>query len=97
MLAAVLGAGYWALVVQIVSTDAVLFAVLLVVGRRPRPNLHLRRLRDIAGFSIRAFAAGTLGTIARNVDNILVGKFQGPQALAFYGLGYRLLLLPSSC
>ena len=92
--AAVLGAGYWALVVQIVSTDAVMLVMFLVFGAGTWPNLQLSSLREIAGFSGRAFAAGILTTVARNVDNLLVGKYQGAESLAFYALGYRLLLFP---
>jgi O-antigen/teichoic acid export membrane protein len=93
--AAALGASYWALVVQVVTTDLVTAAVMLSVGAGSRPNLHLHRLRQIAGFSWRAFAAGVLiNSVSRNIDNVLVGRFQGPQQLAFYGLAYRLLLLP---
>ena len=45
--------------------------------------------------SARAFAAGVLiNSVSRNIDNLLIGRFQGPQALAFTGLAYRLLLLP---
>ena len=52
-------------------------------------------LREIAGFSGRAFAAGLLiNSVSRNIDNLLVGRFQGAEALAFYALAYRLLLLP---
>ena len=95
VVAAALGAGYWALVVQIVTTDLVMALVLFLVGAGSRPNLHLRRLREIAGFSWRAFAAGILiNSVSRNIDNLLVGRFHGPQQLAFYGLAYRLLLLP---
>jgi PST family polysaccharide transporter len=94
VLAAAMGAGYWALVVQIVATDVVLLLAFAALRTIPLPNLRLRLLGDIAGFSTRAFVAGFLGTVARNIDNVLVGKFQGPNALAFYGLGYRLLLLP---
>jgi O-antigen/teichoic acid export membrane protein len=95
VLAATLGASYWSLVVQIVTTDLVLALVMLIVGAGRRPNLRLQRLRQIAGFSWRAFAAGILiNSVSRNVDNILVGRFQGPEQLAFYGLAYRLLLLP---
>lgn len=92
---ALLGASYWALVVQIVTTDVVLVLVLLLLGAGNRPNLRMRRVRDIAGFSWRAFAAGLLiNSVSRNVDKLLVGRFQGPEPLAFYGLAYRLLLLP---
>jgi PST family polysaccharide transporter len=92
---AVLGASYWALVVQIVSTDLVLVVIMLLVGAGRWPNLRMHRLREIAGFSWRAFAAGLLiNSVSRNIDNVLVGRFQGPEQLAFYGLAYRLLLLP---
>jgi O-antigen/teichoic acid export membrane protein len=92
---ALLGGSYWALVAQILTTDALVLLVLILAGAGIRPNLHLRYVRKIAGFSGRAFAAGVLiNSISRNIDNLLVGKFQGPEALAFYGLAYRLLLLP---
>jgi PST family polysaccharide transporter len=81
--------------VQTVCTDVVLLLILMGLGARYRPNLQLRQLREIAPFSWRAFAAGVLkNSISRNIDNLLVGRFQGAQALAFYGLAYRLLLLP---
>jgi O-antigen/teichoic acid export membrane protein len=92
---ALAGGGYWAVVVQVLSTDIVLLLMLLVLGGASRPNLHFRQLREIAAFSGRAFAAGLLiNSVSRNIDNLLVGRFQGAQALAFYGLAYRLLLLP---
>jgi O-antigen/teichoic acid export membrane protein len=92
---ALLGGSYWAIVAQIVTTDVLVLLVLIVAGAGIRPNLHLRYVREIAWFSGQAFAAGLLiNSISRNIDNLLVGKFQGPEALAFYGLAYRLLLLP---
>jgi O-antigen/teichoic acid export membrane protein len=92
--AAMLGAGHLALVVQFVSTDAVLLAMYLALGTGTWPNLRISTLGDIVGFSLREFGAGIVSSVARNVDNLLIGKFQGPEALAFYGLGYRLLLFP---
>lgn len=95
VIVAVAGGSYWSVVVQVVSTDVVYLLVLLALGPSWRPNLHFRLLREIAAFSGRAFAAGVLiNSVSRNIDNLLVGRFQGPQALAFYGLAYRLLLLP---
>jgi O-antigen/teichoic acid export membrane protein len=95
VLVALLGGSYWAIVVQIVSTDVILVLVMLAVGGGNWPNLRMSRLREIAAFSWRAFAAGLLiNSVSRNIDNLLVGRFQGAEALAFYGLAYRLLLLP---
>ena len=95
LIVALTGGSYWALVVQILVTDTVLVVAFLCVGAGRRPNLHFRRLQQIAAFSLRAFGAGILvNSVSRNIDNLLVGRFHGPQALAFYGLAYRLLLLP---
>lgn len=90
-----LGGSYWAIVVQTLSTDAVLAVLLLLLGAGRRPNLRFRILRKIAGFSGRAFAAGLLiNSVSRNIDSLLIGRFLGPEPLAFYGLANRLLLLP---
>jgi O-antigen/teichoic acid export membrane protein len=90
-----LGGSYWAIVVQTLSTDAVLAVLLLLLGAGRRPNFRFRILRKIAGFSGRAFAAGLLiNSVSRNIDSLLIGKFLGPEPLAFYGLANRLLLLP---
>lgn len=95
VLAALAGGSYWSVVVQTLAADVTYLVVLLAFGAGWRPNRKLGLLREIAGFSGRAFAAGILiNSVSRNVDNLLVGKFQGPEALAFYGLAYRLLLLP---
>lgn len=89
------GGSYWAVVVQIVGTDIVLLSTLLMFGAGWWPNLRFALLRKIAAFSGRSFVAGLLmNSLSRNIDNLLVGRFQGPEALAFYGLAYRLLLLP---
>src|SRR5690349_19657958 len=88
ILVAVAGGNYWSVVVQILTTDIVYLLVLQFFGAAYRPNLHLRLLRQIAGFSLRAFAAGLLTSVSHNVDNLLVGRFHGPQALAFYAMAY---------
>ena len=94
VIVAELGGSYWALVVQTLSTDVVL-AALLLLGAGRWPNLRLRVLRLIVGFSGRAFAAGLLiNSVSRNIDSLLIGRYLGPEPLAFYGLANRLLLLP---
>jgi O-antigen/teichoic acid export membrane protein len=95
LVSAIIWSNYWAVVVQIVGTNALTLIILIVLRATYRPNLKLGYLREIAAFSWRAFLAGLLLTsVARNIDNLLIGRFQGPQALAFYSLAYRLLLLP---
>jgi O-antigen/teichoic acid export membrane protein len=86
---------YWAVVVQTIGTDAVMLMALFALGAMHRPNRHLRYFREIASFSWRVFVASALiNSVSRNIDNLLIGRFQGAEALAFYSLAYRLLLLP---
>ncbi len=95
LLVVMMGGTYWALVAQTVFTDITLTGILFILGAGWWPNLDFRLLGKVAAFSGRAFAAGLLvNSVSRNIDNILIGRYQGAEALAFYGLAYRLLLLP---
>ena len=88
---------YWAVAVQFLAGDVVYLLTLNVIGAGLRPNFSLEKIKPILPFALRAFSAGLLGNaIARNIDNLLIGRFQGAQALAFYGLAYRMLLMPIS-
>ncbi|MFC5381907.1 lipopolysaccharide biosynthesis protein [Aquipuribacter nitratireducens] len=89
-----LGAGVLSLVVQTVVLDAVAATVLLVAARGPLPNARLRLLRDSLGFSGQVLATGLVAFLSRNTDNVLVGRVLGTTALAYYGMAYRVLVLP---
>ncbi|MFD5224631.1 lipopolysaccharide biosynthesis protein [Microbacterium sp. NPDC058342] len=94
VLAAVAGADYWALVVQLLGTDVCLVVTLLVWSRTPRPNFRFAVLREILGFSLRVFGASVLSFGTRNVDTILIAKYAGEAAVGQYSLAYRVLLMP---
>lgn len=91
---AVLGAGVWAMVVQVLSTDLVIAVLLLARVRQTLPNRHLDELRTILPFSLRIFASNGLAFLSRNLDNILVGRLLGVTALSFYSMAYRVLVIP---
>jgi O-antigen/teichoic acid export membrane protein len=92
---ALIWTNYWAVVAQVVVTDVITVVMFLAFGAGYRPNLSFRELRAIAAFSWRAFATGILiNSISQNIDNVLIGRVYGATALAMYGMGYRLLLLP---
>lgn len=93
--AALLGTGYWALVIQIIVTDVVASTILIIRGGIPRPSLRLGSLRDSIGYSTRIFGANVVSFVSRNADNILVGRYLGQASLSFYSLAYRVLLLPT--
>lgn len=92
--AALLGAGPAAVVAMVVATDVVVAAVLLHAERGPVPNLRWRELRELLPFGARVMATNGIAYFSRNVDNILVGRVLGLASLSFYGMAYRVLVIP---
>lgn len=92
--AAALGAGYWALAVQVLLTDSVVASVLLRATPGVRFNSEVRGLRPMLPYSLRVFATNGVAYLSRNVDNIAVGHYLGPASLAHYGMAYRVLVIP---
>lgn len=94
VLAVTQGLGVASLVVQTVVVDVVVATVLLVRARGPVPNLHLGELVPSLRFSAQVLATGGVAFLSRNLDNVLVGRFLGATSLAYYGMAYRVLVLP---
>jgi O-antigen/teichoic acid export membrane protein len=95
VVAAWYGAGYWALVIN----QAVLASVTVVgawAACRWRPGWPARGAGvrsmlsyggNLTGFSVMTF-------LARNVDNMLIGKVWGANQLGLYSRAYQMLLMP---
>lgn len=92
-----LGLGYWSLVALSLVTISVNTMGIWVACRWfpswPTWNSEMRSLMafgsNITGFSI-------VNYFSLNLDNVLIGKFWGPQQLGLYAKAYQLLLLPIS-
>jgi PST family polysaccharide transporter len=93
---ALAGAGVWALVGGYMA-QALLRSAILFVKRPPR----WRQPFDRAAFRELLYFGGgfTVSRIANYVavqgDNLVVGRFLGPQALGFYGRAYSLMSAPA--
>lgn len=95
IVAALSGAGYWAIVLQQMVV-VVVTLVLSVALCRWRPGLP-RRQTSIRRFF--RFGGGVLGTqiiayATRNLDNVAIGAYWGPQPLGLYSRAYQLLMTP---
>lgn len=93
--AALLGWGPWSLVVQqAVATTA--SGAVMALGARwlPRARPSRTELRGIASFTANLSAYNTVYYVARNADNLLIGRFLGTGALGVYDIGYRTILYP---
>jgi O-antigen/teichoic acid export membrane protein len=95
IVAGILGAGPWALVLQQVSTAAAGTAFLWAASSwRPHFIFSRRSLRDLGGYGVNLLGSQVL-TYAKNYgDNLLVGRFLGSAALGAYAIAYNLMFLP---
>lgn len=93
--AALQGWGYWALVVtSIVSSVVTMVLAWALAGWRPalRPNFGgvggmLRFGGNVTGFNMMRF-------LSQNMQNVIIGRLDGPTELGFYDRAYKLMLLP---
>jgi O-antigen/teichoic acid export membrane protein len=92
---ALYGVGYWALVIQVyLNTGLLLFLTYLRVRWRPSFVYNFKYIKNLRAFSIPLLADQSINYWARNMDNLLVGKFFGRAELALYNRSYSLMLLP---
>jgi PST family polysaccharide transporter len=93
--AALLGAGYWSLVIgplagSICSTTAAWIAT----GWRPSRPSRDEAFRDMLGFGAGVTGFNLSNFFSRNLDNILIGWRWGPVQIGLYDRAYKLLLFP---
>ena len=103
IVAAVLGAGYWSLVLMhLAIPGAMAVGVWVAAGWRPGwPSLRCG-VRSMLNFGRNVIGFRMVNYFARNSDKILIGRFCGPNVLArrytlgLYGRAYSLLTMPLS-
>ena len=94
---AVLGVGYWALVLGIVA-GACSSTVLVWVRCPWRPSLVVSRtsLRSIWGYSLHLFLSNLTFLFFNQVDKVIVGRLLGTSALGVYSMAQRTVMSPVS-
>ncbi|HUU43230.1 MAG TPA: lipopolysaccharide biosynthesis protein, partial [Planctomycetota bacterium] len=97
IISALFGAGYWALVLMILTTEAgMTVGVWMVSGWRPGFPRGRSGVRALLAFGGYLTGFRLVNYFARNLDNILIGRVWGGRALGLYAKAYNLLLLPLS-
>jgi len=92
---AVLGFGFWSLAWGHVAGAAA--RTTLVWSFSPFiPGLWKRGVgtKELVRFGANVTGFNMVNYFSRNLDNILIGKFAGADALGFYGRAYQLMMLP---
>jgi PST family polysaccharide transporter len=89
------GAHYWALVInQLVQGLSYAIGIWLVCGWRPGRPAAYSGVRSMFVFGRNLTGFHVINYFARNLDNMLIGKFWGSWQLGLYAKAYQLLLLP---
>ena len=95
IVAALCGAGFWALVYMQLSY-AISYMIIVWIATAWVPGLPARATgaSSILSFGSYLSLFGGVNYFLRNADNILIGRYWGEVALGFYGKAYELLMLP---
>ena len=90
-----LGFGYWALVgMGMVAPATYMILVWMFVPWRPTSPRGEQGIGSMLGFGGHLTGVSVLGYVAKNADNVLIGRYLGSAALGLYSRAYHLLLLP---
>jgi O-antigen/teichoic acid export membrane protein len=96
VVAAMLGAGYWAQVLVVVVTPLLMSAGLWIACPwRPGGAVRGSGVRSMVAFGGNLTGVRSLGLLVRNVARILVGKLIGAEALGIYGKAFYLFHAPT--
>jgi len=89
------GAGYWALVAQrLIGPSLVVIGGWTLCRWRPGLPSHTPGLNGLFAFGASVTTTTILGTLARNVDQVLIGWLWGPASLGLYERASKLLMVP---
>ncbi len=89
------GWGIWSLVTQSLVFSIVNGVFLWMLSSwRPKFLFSRQAIKEIFNYSAHMTGFQVVNYFARNVDQLLIGKFLGSQALGYYSLAYKLMLLP---
>lgn len=95
ILAALYGAGLYALIINPIFSSVCIFIVSF--KRHPQKfkrHLNINSIRKIFSFSSYQFLFNLINYFSRNLDKLLIGRYLGLSALGYYEKSYRLMMLP---
>jgi O-antigen/teichoic acid export membrane protein len=95
ILSAVSGLGYWSLVIMHLVREGFYSAGMwLACGWKPGRPARRVGVRSLLVFGGYLTGFNLINFFIRNMDNVIIGRFVGAQALGLYAKAYQLLLLP---
>jgi PST family polysaccharide transporter len=94
---ALIGFGVWSLASQMIITTFVgVILFWFLTDWRPRFQFDKNAVKELLGFSSNLLGFNVFNYWARNIDNLLIGKFVSSTGLGIYSRAYGLMLMPLS-
>jgi len=91
------GLGYWAIVWMTIAISFINMAGIWIVCRwRPGAPGRLNDIKKMLVFGTNVTGFNVVNYFARNLDNMIIGKFCGGASLGVYSKAYQVVLLPIS-
>ncbi len=95
VLAALYGAGLYALLVNPILSSIILFFINYSQNRlKIRLNTGISSLKKIFSYSAYQLGFNIINYFSRNLDKLLIGKYISKGQLGFYEKSYRFMMLP---
>lgn len=95
ILAAILGAGMYALIINPIFSAAIMF--IISYRRYPQQFLFTKNfdaVKQIFSYSSYQFLFNLINYFSRNLDKLFIGKYLNMDLLGYYEKSYRLMMLP---
>ncbi len=92
---ALCGFGIWSLVIQLVAYKCIA-AILLWSMTQWKPSFYFSaaKIKDLFSFSLYMSGNVICNVVVSNIDFLLIGKLLGAEALGFYTLAFKLMMMP---
>lgn len=92
---AYIGFSYWALIIRSILSAVFLFVIQSILAKiRIKAVWDFKGLFAMLKYSLYNFLFQFVNFFSRNLDNILIGKYLGPEQLGFYEKSYRVMKMP---
>lgn len=89
--------GYWALVYAQIGQNLIKTVLLVTLERHNmKPQLHWNSIKELFFFGGGFTIARLSNQFALQADNLVVGRWLGPNALGLYGRAYQLMIMPAN-
>lgn len=89
------GFGVWSLVaLSLLGNISKVLGYWILSSWRPHLKFNWHNVKDMVGFGLKLLGNSSLNYWARNMDNLLIGKFLGMGQLGLYSKAYSLMMLP---